>query len=504
MPVKSMPSWLPSHLEFTVNGGISLTAVFLDTTTVYWGDGSNTAYSAGSASMSHSYASLDDYKLSFSPKANVEEIHLNSSATGLTKVNVSGFPSLVELWVTNSPDVVSINASHCPLLSDFTTYGTLTELVSINLSYTPSMYSLNMDNPGDYVALTSIDFTNCGFELLWIDLDAAATVDFTGCTNLTTIWADNWLAATSVDLSPCSGLEDIYAYNWPEATSIILPDPSSSLIAIYLEFFPELTSLDVSGQSNLEILSLNFVEVASLSVGALSDLTTLALYYCPVSTVSVSSNSALVDIALWDLPNFTSLDVSANSLLERIDLISMPIPSIDISGLNNLVDISINDSCTSMTTFDTSDTSALLYLTLRAIPSITTVLFHASTVLNSISLYQMTSLATIDLSSQTDLEAIGISAIYPSLSITASSELTYFSAEDLLTSEVDSIAALLYSVSASRTVSGGSISFGSSCEGPTGPFNSGGPSVGAQYLYHLQYVIDPSKRWSYISFPTPV
>ncbi|CAM1344577.1 hypothetical protein [Tenacibaculum amylolyticum] len=139
------------------------------------------------------------------------------------------------------------------------------------------------------------------------------------------------------------------------------------------------TNLDLSKNTNLEILMLNGTALANLDISSNVKVTSITVIdnalqtinlgtntvlksisiNAPITSLNTSNNLGLEGIAIRN-SQLTNLDVLANVGLLRLTIENAPLGSINLSANSNLTDITINNSA--LTSLDVSNNIVLDYL----------------------------------------------------------------------------------------------------------------------------------------------
>lgn len=188
---------------------------------------------------------------------------------------------------------------------------------------------------------------------------------------------------------------------------------------------PTLTSIDLSGLSNVTILNLRDVGLTEVDLSELTNAQDITVRQSPVTTLDVSNLTNLetlscVDSVVENLitdgstnlkflyifdSNILSLDLSTNPNIEIIRVNNANLSSLDVSGLNNLVELNARSNDLTSMQFGSNDALTEVFLefnelnslSLTALPSLQT--FRAgSNLLTSVNLSSdLDALSSIDL-----------------------------------------------------------------------------------------------------------
>ncbi|MBV1911695.1 MAG: hypothetical protein KUG78_20555, partial [Kangiellaceae bacterium] len=119
----------------------------------------------------------------------------------------------------------------------------------------------------------------------------------------------------------------------------------------------QLSSLDVSANTALTILYAGNNQLSSLDVN--TALTYLYAEQNQLSSLDVSANTALIDLYAWN-NQLISLDVSSNTALTRLDVSSNQLSSLDVSANTALTRLDVSSN--QLSSLDVSANTALTWL----------------------------------------------------------------------------------------------------------------------------------------------
>ena len=164
-----------------------------------------------------------------------------------------------------------------------------------------------------------------------------------------------------------------------------------------------LTSLDVSANTNLQVLVCNENDIASLVLGSNTNLSNVQGKFNELAAVDVTANTGLVTLNLRNNAALASIDVSNNINLQTLNLIECSIAAIDISNLVNLDSAYLRDN--NLSAIDLSKNILLKNISLDGM-SLTSLDVSNNTLLELLRVTD-NSIATLDLSNNsmlTDVE----------------------------------------------------------------------------------------------------
>ena len=159
---------------------------------------------------------------------------------------------------------------------------------------------------------------------------------------------------SSIDLSNNTNLQIVNLRD-NDLTSI---DISNLISLINLNCsFNNLGSIDVSQNTNLETLEVQYTTITSIDVSALSKLVTLNIFNNQLTALDISNNPLLVNLHMRGNNNVSVLDVTNNPLLEYMNVQQMSLTTIDLSNNTALETLQIDSN--DLITLDVSNNIAL-------------------------------------------------------------------------------------------------------------------------------------------------
>ena len=161
----------------------------------------------------------------------------------------------------------------------------------------------------------------------------------------------------------------------------------------------QLTSLNLSKNTALEVLNCNNNPLTSLVLGGNTALTKLSCTNNQLTSLDLSKNTALEELDCGD-NQLTSLDVSANTALKQLYCMNNPLTALDVSKNTALTDL--NCINTQRTSLDVSANTALTSL-LCGENQLTSLDVSKNTALTSLRCAK-NQLASLDVSKNTALE----------------------------------------------------------------------------------------------------
>ena len=225
-------------------------------TTISWGDGTETAVTAGNNLYTHTYAIAGEYTVKVKDNV-VTNLNLERKIRN-SALSTSGS--------TANNQVISLDVSGATALTNLYCYSN--QLTALNVS-----------------GATALTHLNCNSNQL-----------------------------TALDVSGATALEDLYC----ESNQLTALDVSSNTaLTILYCHSNNLTTLDVSKNTALTYLSCSSNDLMTLDVSKNTALTKLYCYSNNLTTLDVSKNTALTKLYCYS-NNLTTLDVSNNTALTEL------------------------------------------------------------------------------------------------------------------------------------------------------------------------------------------
>lgn len=189
-------------------------------------------------------------------------------------------------------------------------------------------------------------------------LEKYGVSDLTGLkyfTNLTTLDCQKNPKLTSIDLSGNTKLQIIYT----QKCNITSLDFSNNPAMTYINCsdMKTLTSIDVSKCTNLQKLYVGGNMLTKLDVTNCPKLTELSFYSNNIASIDLSKNTALQKLWAFNNAQLTSLDLTNNTNLTYLSVYSNNMPELDVSKLTKLITLMCFNN--KLTTLDLSNNTAL-------------------------------------------------------------------------------------------------------------------------------------------------
>ena len=248
----------------------------------------------------------------------LESLSLNNC--DLTSVDLSNMPSLKGLYVYDNANLTTLDVSKLTELTNLAAYNT--GLTAIDVSGLTKLRYLEVYN---CQALTDITAKGCTvldgiYSYYDSNFTALKHLTITGSTAITNFQASGE-ALETLDLTGCTELTYVYAYDKANLTMLKL-DGCSKLTSVSVYNNPKFTTFSASGLDVLESLSLN---------------------NCDLTSVSLSNMPSLKGLYVYDNANLTTLDVSQLTNLESLSAYRTGLTSIDVSGLTKLSSLEVQE-----------------------------------------------------------------------------------------------------------------------------------------------------------------
>lgn len=354
-----------------------------------------------------------------------------------TTFSLSDLPNLVSLDCGNNNNLISVTLQNLPSLQDFKVIGNvnssaqpLGQMTSLNLSGLPNLQKLECNNGVltslNLSGLASLTELNCSrnqitnlnltnlpnLQKLVCDTNPIANLDVSNLINLTELTcAGGYVVAgqmtsslTSLNVSGLTNLKKLYC-SFSMLNTLNLSG-LSSLEELYCDGISndlgQLASLNVNGLTNLKKLSCNNQQLSSLNVSNLVNLTDLYCSHNHITSLDLTgltnlkvldyTYNQLSNLNLVDLPNLTNLKCSQNQLI-----------TLNVLNLTSLTDLDC--SYNQLTTLNLSGLNSLVKLNYSYNQLTLSNISGLSTNLKSLNC-DSNSLASLDVSGLTNLETL--------------------------------------------------------------------------------------------------
>ena len=329
---------------------------------------------------------------------------VNAHSSSLASININGATALKELYVYQT-NITELDASTNTALNTLYSYSN-SSLASINVSgataltdlqcYATGITSLVLSTNTNLSTLYCQDSDLISLEIKNGNTSGITNFNAEGNTELSCIMVDDVSYAetnfTNIDAGVTFSLTCGYTY---------VPDAN---------FEAALSSIDdVSGDGKLPTADIETITLLRVDNKEISDLTgieaftsleSLLAFDNNLTTLDLSSNTNLVSIAL-SRNSLTSIDLSQNSKLETVFLTGNNLTAIDLSALTSLK--TLNLSNTNLSSINLSQNTSLESFLMINVSGITEIDISQNVLLKSIDVSDC-SISEIDTSKNTALE----------------------------------------------------------------------------------------------------
>ncbi|MBF4515642.1 T9SS type A sorting domain-containing protein [Flavobacterium sp. ANB] len=245
----------------------------------------------------------------------LKEIDVKNNA--LTSLTLTGCTALYNLDCSNN-QITALNLNTSPGLTDLR--ASTNAIATLNLTGTGNLKNAILNSN----QIPSLNLSgNTNLQVLNLDENPTANLNLSGCTALNNLLIQNTDLVTA-DFSNCSALT--YISNLSSVLASVNVQGCTALQTLSLNGTAvqkaPLTTLNVSGLTNLKSLDCGYNSLTSLDISGCSSLTSLFCIEAPITTLDFS-----------DAPNIETLNVSATGL-----------ETIDVSNLTNFQSLSANNN----------------------------------------------------------------------------------------------------------------------------------------------------------------
>ncbi|GEM_PF-1542957 len=302
------------------------------------------------------------------------------SKTGIYEVNIYGeVEKLFSIGLYQNNSVTSIDIAEAVNLKYLGLHEN--KISKLDLTHNPMLIYLNCSHN----TISSVDLSkNDKIEQLFIEYNSIQSVNLSNKTNLNRFVA-NYNNILELDFSDCYKIETVQCLDNINLSKVVIGQKDSFKQLTVTN--SALTSLDVSGCPNLDLLHCSSNKIKNIDVSNCRKLVAFIIERNLLTTLDVSNNIDLVQLGFFqnqlttiDLSNntklrylscsgnqLTSLDISKNTLLERLACDSNPLTSLDVSK-NTLLTMLTCSGGQSLTSLDVSKNILLRELYVHANP----------------------------------------------------------------------------------------------------------------------------------------
>lgn len=353
--------------------------------------------------------------LDISQNPNLKLLHLDYN--NIVSIDTSNNPALETLWIQNTTTFTSYNGTGATALKELSlNYSPVT---SVNLSN-----NLNLESFACRACdLTSLVVTaNTALRNLYLaGNQISSPIDLSNNSQLR-IFESGLLGMgtgsgvntfTTIDFSNNPLIEQI----WVDYSSLTTLNVNGKVNLNTLSCDPctSLTSLNTTGATALDLLSVQYTPGVSLDLSTNVNLRYLGLYANGLSTINLTNNTALVwlNVAANNLDN--TFSVAVNTAITWLRLGNVGYAGVD-NPLLTAINLTNNTALEYLyidrklfTTLDLSSNTALKHLEGYYNTSLTSINLTGVTTLQDIYLYEADALPALDLSSSTALRVVALS-----------------------------------------------------------------------------------------------
>ncbi len=354
--------------------------------------------------------------LDVSSNTNLEDIGV--SGTGLSVLDLSSLTKLIEIYANNtaiteldfsaSSDLEYVECQNSQLTSLNMKNGNNSGSIELYATGNPNLFCIQVDNPSaSYLSGWEKDVTaNFSDDCNWTYVPDDNFENY-----LETHDADNNFVAVGDPTSMGNGIANDNFVKTANIENVInlflnfqgITDFTGIEDFASLEFLACFnnavnTSLDLTNNSNLKRIDANDMGLTSINVSGLTQLERINVSRNNLVTIDLSTNTALKDLII-STNNLSGLDVSANVLLEDLQIHETTLSAIDISVNVNLTRILA--SLNQFTALNTQNNTLLEILNLSRNPLRSFDVSHLTN-LQDLSLDE-TNITSIDISNNANL-----------------------------------------------------------------------------------------------------
>lgn len=240
---------------------------------------------------------------------------LNCQENSLEALEISNCPELSQLWCfTNA--LTSLDLSGAPALSDFKAWDN--DLSTLDLSANKAIVSLEIQRN----QLTDLVVADCPeLQHIW-------------CDGLTKVGEEEFLGSLQrVSVTNCAKLEEL---NFQENSVQELSIANCPSLRSICGWRNQLTELDLSGCTSLIECKVAANALTSASFQGCTSLDLIDIPDNVLTSLNLDGCSALREIWLQNNKTLTSLDLSSNSNLQILRMVACGVRALDLSGLTRL------------------------------------------------------------------------------------------------------------------------------------------------------------------------
>ncbi|MEO8110130.1 MAG: T9SS type A sorting domain-containing protein [Ginsengibacter sp.] len=204
----------------------------------------------------------------------------------------------------------------------------------------------NLQGIEAFTSLTQLDCSNNQLTNLDVSFNTALTTLICGNNNISSL---DITKNTSLTVLSCFG-NHLTILDVSHNTQLTELDCSTNAIS----------SLDVTANTALNILHCSSNSLSSIDVTTNTAITDLDCHYNLLSTIDVTKNTLLTTLHFSDNNNITSIDLSANPLINYLNCFNNKLDAIDVSNLSRLA--YLNCSQNNLSVLDVSNNPAINFM----------------------------------------------------------------------------------------------------------------------------------------------
>jgi hypothetical protein len=294
-----------------------------------------------------------------------------------------------------------------------------TEVKEINFRFDPSYYSSDIKSFQGIEYFPELEVLHCGYA-------QPTSLDLSGnplLTSLTCIYSN----LTSIDLSVCPQLKKLsFNCNFDSLDLSVCP------LLTYVSVGGKIGSVNVSNHTQLEQFYTNSGEITSIDLSGCSQLKKVSIIGKKMASINLSGCTQLEYFAAND-NELTSLDLSDCKQLQNCFIPDNPLTSLKASDLPLLKQIELHN--VQLTTLDLSNCTSLQYLNSLYGNPLTSINVSGCTSLNSLNFSNM-QLTSINVTGCTSINYVaidmnrlqgeGMDAFVESMPVSPKPESAYF------------------------------------------------------------------------------
>ena len=340
--------------------------------------------------------------ISLSGMQNLKSLSFTSPV--LTEATISGMPNLENVGLSDNPLLTALSVSNCASLDFIIAQrnAVLSNFTTSNLATIENIY-VN-DNQ-----ISTLNLTSCpNLQYFNANNNALASVNVSGLTSLLAFSIENNPDLTTINASGCT-LLNLHPSNFSDKENLQTLDFSNcSSLQMLIINDSSLSSLNLSGCTTLTQLDIKNNALANLNLSGCSALLNLECSNNQLTSLNMSSCQGIQNLLLAN-NQITALDLTGCTNLSSVNLDRNQISSLNLSGYNRLEYFSMQDNPT--VTLNLSGCSVLAYVSLNN-TQVVTADFSNCPILPSLNINSAV-IASLDVHGSNALESLSISSSEP-------------------------------------------------------------------------------------------